>query len=268
MKIDLNGINYHVEKMGNGFPLLLLHGFTGSSSTWHPFTSFLAKSSSMVMVDLIGHGQTDSPADLRRYNILEVAKDLKVLLDKLEIEKTDLLGYSMGGRLAIAFAATYPDRVRKLVLESTTPGLKTEMERKARRKQDESLAAKIITEGLIPFVDYWEKIPLFQTQVRLSTETKGVIRKQRLQNNPLGLANSLIGMGAGAQPSWWKAIREFYFETLILTGALDEKFCRIGEELVKGMPKAKLSQIIGAGHAIHVEDPEKFGTIVGGFLSR
>lgn len=268
MKLNLGGVDYFIEEAGSGFPLLLFHGFTGSTSTWHPFSRSIGKSSKMIMVDTIGHGQTESPEQASRYEIRKAAADMRLLLDVLEIEKTDLLGYSMGGRLAITFAAAYPERVRKLVLESTSPGLKTENEREQRRKQDALLAAKILKEGIPAFVDYWERIPLFESQMHLPPKTREIIRQQRLKNHPMGLANSLLGMGTGSQPSWWTVLRQFELDTLILTGELDVKYCQIAEEMAKSMPIAEWTRIKNAGHALHVEEPEKFGTIVSGFLTR
>jgi 2-succinyl-6-hydroxy-2,4-cyclohexadiene-1-carboxylate synthase len=267
MKVKLDDVDYFVEKRGTGFPLLLLHGFTGSSATWHPLAHILEKNSTMIMVDLLGHGKTEAPPMWERYEILKSAADLKLLLDILAIEKVDLLGYSMGGRLAITFAATYPDRVRKLVLESTTPGLKTVEEREARCQQDAKLATMIKKGGVKAFVDFWENISLFQTQKNLSSDKKDEIRRQRLDNNATGLANSLLGMGTGSQPSWWSSMVNFSFETLILAGELDLKFLKIGEEMLSILPNAKFLSIKNAGHAIHVEEPEKFGTIVSRFLS-
>jgi 2-succinyl-6-hydroxy-2,4-cyclohexadiene-1-carboxylate synthase len=267
MKVRLNDVHYFVEKRGAGFPLLLLHGFTGSAATWHPLVPHLGQTSTMIMVDLLGHGKTEAPVEWERYSILKSAADLKLLLDRLTIEKVDLLGYSMGGRLAITFAATYPDRVRKLVLESTTPGLITPEERDARCQQDTILAAKIQSEGVHAFVESWENIPLFQTQKNLSPNKREEIRKQRLANTATGLANSLLGMGTGSQPSWWSSLADFSFETLILVGEQDVKFYKIGEQMLFKLPNAKFLSIKNAGHAIHVEEPEKFGTIVSGFLS-
>ena len=83
----------------------------------------------LIAIDILGHGQSDSPKDFKRYEILSVAKDMKQILELLKIEKTDILGYSMGGRLALSFAIQYPLFVRKLVLESSSPGLITEQER-------------------------------------------------------------------------------------------------------------------------------------------
>lgn len=267
MKTMINGVRYHVEQCGDGFPLVLLHGFTGAASTWKPFSPMWGDHSTLLMVDLIGHGETESPGDIARYDIKKAANDLKVLLDQLGIEKTDMLGYSMGGRTAITFASMYPERIRKLVLESTTPGLENLADREARVQQDNKLAMKIETEGLERFIDFWESIPLFQSQLNLPKEIREHIRSQRLRNNPVGLANSLRGMGTGAQPSWWDKLTTFDFETLLITGKLDDKFCKIAAYMASKLPNATHLSIIDCGHAIHVEEREKFGTIVSEFLS-
>ena len=149
----------------------------------------------------------------------------------------------MGGRLALSYAMEYPHRVRKLILESSSPGLKTEEERKNRQIQDHKLAQFILDKGIESFVDYWENIPLFSTQKSLPEAKQQEIRKQRLQNSPTGLANSLKGMGSGAQPSWWDRLSEFEVETLLLTGSLDQKFCSIAEQMVREMKKANWMKV-------------------------
>lgn len=267
MKTMINGVRYNVEQCGDGFPLVLLHGFTGAASTWKPFCPIWGQHSTLLMVDLIGHGETESPGDIARYDIKKAAMDLKAILDQLGIEKADFLGYSMGGRTAITFASQYPERVRKLVLESTTPGLVYPEDREARIQQDHKLANKIEQEGLKQFIDFWESIPLFQSQLNLPAEVREQIRSQRLRNEPVGLANSLRGMGTGAQPSWWDKLEDFDFETLLITGELDEKFCKIATEMASRLPNPTHLTINGCGHAIHVEEREKFGTIVSEFLS-
>ncbi|MBT2694083.1 2-succinyl-6-hydroxy-2,4-cyclohexadiene-1-carboxylate synthase [Bacillus sp. ISL-55] len=267
MKTMINGVRYNVEQCGDGFPLVLLHGFTGAASTWKPFCPIWGQHSMLLMVDLIGHGETESPGDMARYDIKKTAMDLKELLDQLGIEKADFLGYSMGGRTAITFASLYPERVRKLVLESTTPGLVNPEEREARIKQDHKLADRIENEGVERFIDFWESIPLFQSQLNLPAEVREQIRSQRLRNDSVGLANSLRGMGTGAQPSWWGELPNFDFKTLLITGELDEKFCRIAADMASRLPNPTHLTINGCGHAIHVEEREKFGTIVSEFLS-
>ena len=267
MNIVVDGIRYHLQIDGKGFPLILLHGFTGDSSTWTPFIDKWGRHSRLIAPDIIGHGNTDSPPELKHYHIESMANTLKTILDEVGVHEVDLLGYSMGGRLALTFAVLFPDRVRKLILESASPGLKTESERELRRMNDAKLAHFIIDKGLELFVDYWEGIPLFQTMKGLPASVQTKIRAARLRNSSQGLSKSLLGMGTGSQPSWWERLKELNSDVLLLTGQEDLKFCQIAESMSARIKKAKWIAVENTGHAIHVEEPEKFGTIVSDFLS-
>ena len=266
MKVLIDDTCYHVELCGEGFPLLLLHGFTGDASTWTPFCGQWGQHSKLIMPDIIGHGQTGSPNGISKFKIEAAATDLKTILEKLELDKVDVLGYSMGGRLALTFAILFPDMVRKLVLESASPGLETEKERNDRRIKDAELANLIKEKGIESFIDYWESIPLFSTMKELPLETRMEIRRQRLRNSHDGLANSLNGMGTGSQPSWWRELGEINSPVLLLSGDQDEKFCGIAKRMTEKIKNAKWTVIRDSGHAIHVEKKEKFGTIVSDFL--
>ncbi|MDP4086274.1 MAG: 2-succinyl-6-hydroxy-2,4-cyclohexadiene-1-carboxylate synthase [Bacillota bacterium] len=266
MIFQLNGLSYNVEMYGDGFPFLLLHGFTGDSSTWASFCAEWGEHSTLVMPDIIGHGKTDSPNNPDRYDIQLVAKDLKDLLDQLSLNQVDLLGYSMGGRLALTFTILYPDRVRNLILESSSPGLQSEEEQELRRMKDHELANFILEKGIGLFVDYWENIPLFSTMKRMTDSVRKEIRTQRLSNNPVGLAGSLKGMGTGAQPSWWEHLKHLQHKVLLITGELDQKFCMIASKMRKSLKNSSLVMVKNSGHANHVEEKEKFVTIVSDFL--
>jgi 2-succinyl-6-hydroxy-2,4-cyclohexadiene-1-carboxylate synthase len=268
MKIDVNGISYHVELCGEGFPLLMLHGFTGKGSNWLPFCTVLGGNSKLIMPDIVGHGLTEMHSlGEDRYLLNSVAKDLTVILDRLGFNQVDILGYSMGGRVALGFASMYPERVRKLILESTSPGLRTEKEREARRESDAHLAKFILENGMDAFVSKWENIPLFESQKSLPEKVRLSVRQQRLNNNSTGLAKSLIGMGTGSQPSYWENLDNLTSDVLMIVGELDQKFVKIAEEMQKSLKRGQIYKVQGAGHTIHVEQPEKFGTIVKDFLS-
>lgn len=266
MKYQINRITYQVEICGSGFPFLLLHGFTGDSSTWTPFCEEWGSHSTLIMPDIIGHGKTESPPDSARYKMELVVNDLKDLLDQLKISKVDLLGYSMGGRLALAFALQYPDRVRRLILESSSPGLPSKEERELRRLNDNKLADFIIEKGVKSFVDYWEGIPLFSTMRHLPLKIRETIRSQRLSSNPVGLSGSLKGMGTGVQPSFWENLDKLQLPVLLVTGELDQKFCNLAKEMKKRLQNSSWIIIPKSGHANHVEEREKFVTIVSEFL--
>ncbi|WP_416827784.1 2-succinyl-6-hydroxy-2,4-cyclohexadiene-1-carboxylate synthase [Ectobacillus polymachus] len=264
--IKAQGVSYDVEIVGEGEPLLLLHGFTGSKETWRSFLPSWSNHFRVIAVDLLGHGKTDHPTDELRYHIETIAQDLLMILDSIHVEQAHILGYSMGGRVAITFAKLYPHRVRSLILESTTAGIEDENERIGRVKKDRKLADFIEKSGVSAFVTRWEDIPLFASQKHLPKQSRDDVRNERLLNHAIGLSNSLRGMGTGVQPSWWQRLHEFHMPVLLLCGEYDEKFIGILARMEQMLPNATRIQISEAGHAIHVEQPEKFDTIVMGFL--
>lgn len=263
-EMDINGVRYHIEVDGSGAPLALLHGFTGSSENWQPIRPALTDYFAVVTVDLLGHGRTDAPDDPRRYAIEAAADDLAAIFYRLGLPRVHLLGYSMGGRLALYFALHYPALLHTLVLESASPGLRTDAERFARAQSDEQLARMIESEGLEAFVDYWTSLPLFAAQ---SADLRQRLRAQRLKNNPRGLANSLRGMGTGSQPSLWVELAQLSCPTLLIAGEKDAKFAHIAREMQALIKSVQCSIIPHAGHTVHAEQPEQYAQTVLQFLS-
>lgn len=267
--VQANGVAYFASATGEGEPLVLLHGFTGSSANWDAVTAVLASHFRVIMIDLLGHGRTDSPADPSRYQMKRAAADVTTILQNLISSASpqfNLLGYSMGGRLALYIALHYPHLVRSLILESASPGLATEAERAERRGRDEALADRIEREGIRPFVNFWENLPLWGSQQNLSEAARQTLRQQRLQNNPTGLANSLRGMGTGAQLSLWPRLSELTMPVLLMAGELDQKFVEIGRQMAAQIPLAQLEMAPGAGHTVHLEETAVFTQTVLNFL--
>ncbi|MBK8900074.1 MAG: 2-succinyl-6-hydroxy-2,4-cyclohexadiene-1-carboxylate synthase [Anaerolineaceae bacterium] len=265
----LNGVVYHAARRGpnDAAPLLLLHGFTGSSENWAEHIPVFGERYSVIGVDILGHGRSASPPDPSRYTMPHTAADIIALLDAWQIERSALLGYSMGGRLALYLACHYPERFSQLILESSSPGLATAAERAARRQSDEALADWIETHGIEAFVARWESLPLWTSQQHLPEEVRQRLHRQRAQNNPLGLANSLRGMGTGAQPSLWDALPGLRLPTLLIAGELDSKFVAINEQMAGLLPNGRLHLIPHAGHTTHLERPSEFATAVLTFLA-
>ncbi|WP_050181066.1 2-succinyl-6-hydroxy-2,4-cyclohexadiene-1-carboxylate synthase [Domibacillus robiginosus] len=253
-------MTFFYQIKGEGEPVLLLHGFTGSSFTWKGLDEHLPFQ--LVTPDLAGHGQTSRlAADLETE-----AGFLKKMMSDAGFSSFHLVGYSMGGRLALALALLYPEAVRSLVLESTSPGLENEEERAARRQSDEKLAQQIEQEGVASFVNFWESIPMFASQKELPMAVQQEVRKERLAQSARGLASSLRSMGTGSQLSYWQQLQNLTMPVLLLTGTRDEKFTHIARRMSECVPFCEWIQFDGAGHAIHVEQREKFGTIVKTFL--
>jgi 2-succinyl-6-hydroxy-2,4-cyclohexadiene-1-carboxylate synthase len=244
------------EVRGDGEPILLIHGFTGSAAAWgEDLLGGLAQAHRVIAVDLLGHGKSEVSSRPERYQVQELLQDLSQVLDALDIEKARWLGYSMGGRLALAGAVLTPSRVSSLILESASPGLGSEGERKARRRADEALAEGILRGGMEAFVDHWLGLPLFATQGKLPSNVRARSREQRLQNTPEALAACLRGMGTGAQPSFWESLGDLSVPTLLMAGEEDGKFTGVAERMAARIPDATLRLIPKAGHAIHLENP-------------
>ncbi len=262
-----SGVNYAISRQGEGQPLLLLHGFTGDHSAWQTVSPALREKNLLVMLDLPGHGGSDSPACATAWSMSSVAADLVGLLDALELPQVHLLGYSLGGRLALYLALHYPRRCASLTLESASPGIANQKERMARQQSDKHLAEQIEARGISWFVEYWQALPMWASQANLPAEVLAAQRKQRLRCHPAGLAGSLRGLGTGAQPSLWESLPGMQMPTLLIVGALDSKFRRINAAMSDAIPDARLAIIPGAGHNAHLEKPRQFAGLLAAHLA-
>ena len=113
---DVNGINLYYETHGSGRPMILLHGGLGSGEMFGPILPALSEHHQVIAVDLQGHGRTadiDRPLDLGL-----MADDVAALIDHLDLDTPDVVGYSMGGGVAMQVAFRHPDKVRRLVAAS------------------------------------------------------------------------------------------------------------------------------------------------------
>ena len=266
MRLKIHGVEYNIERAWQGEPLVLLHGFTGSVENWREHITFFENHFSIVAIDFLGHGKSDAPRDVLRYRMEWCVADVREILDELEIASADFLGYSMGGRVALHFANAYPERVKSLILESASPGLKNSQEQMARAASDAALAEKIEREGIEKFVEDWTNLSLFVTQTRLPQDVRERLKQQRLQNNAQGLANSLRGLSVGVQASLWNVLPTIRIPTLFIAGQLDEKFSDIASQMARAMPNGKLRIVEDAGHTTHLEQLQSFQNIVLEFL--
>ncbi|MGM9945375.1 MAG: 2-succinyl-6-hydroxy-2,4-cyclohexadiene-1-carboxylate synthase [Lysinibacillus sp.] len=261
--INALGIKVHVEAWHEEQEetIVMLHGFTGSTKTWEHVASMLPQYR-IIAIDCIGHGQTESPKDYTLYKMDHQLAVLEEVFEALQLTSFTLIGYSMGGRIALSYAVKYPGRVQTLILESASPGLRTEQERNVRKEADDALANKIEANGVVSFVNAWENIPLFASQKRLPQHIQQAIREERLQQNEQGLANSLRGIGTGMMPPMWDKLHTLSFPVTLITGSLDTKFVDIAREMTTFIPKVRHLTVNDVGHVIHVENPPEFATIV------
>jgi 2-succinyl-6-hydroxy-2,4-cyclohexadiene-1-carboxylate synthase len=260
--VKLDDVVLHVEIDGRGPPLLLLHGFTGSTRTWDEVRPDLAERATLVLLDLIGHGQSAAPPDPERYTLECAVRDIDALLDALGMSSIALVGYSMGGRLALHYAVARPDRVNRLILESASPGIEDPNARQQRAETDEALAKRILRDGVGAFVSEWESLPLLQPGPHVSANQRAALHAQRLNNSPIGLANSLRGMGAGRQISLWSRLSELRMPVQLIVGEQDGRYCDIGRRMQSLLPEARLSVVPDAGHTVHLDQPRQVVKII------
>lgn len=261
----LNDLDFHVEVDGSasGPPLLLLHGFTGSTRAWDEIRPALTAGFRVVSIDLIGHGQSACPPDPTRYTLEWAARDLAALLDALEVDRAYLCGYSMGGRVALHFATAASDRVCGLLLESASPGIEAAPEREKRAQADNALAERLERDGLEKFVAAWEAQPLLALAPHVTNSVRQRQHELRLHNNALGLANSLRGMGAGRQqPLWDRVATLARMPVHLVVGALDRRYCAIGERMHALLTGSTLEIVSQAGHTVHLDQPARFVGLV------
>ena len=152
-RILADGVRYEVRTGGSGPGVLLLHGFTGRGADWGALLPALRRSSTTVVVDLLGHGRSDAPSDPARHAVERQAADIASVLRRSRTAPAAVVGYSFGARVALALAVTQPDVVRALVLESPSAGIADAAARATRRAADDALADRIERDGIEAFVD-------------------------------------------------------------------------------------------------------------------
>ena len=261
--IRAGGVDLAVSEQGpvDGVPVLVLHGFTGSARAMAPLTERLAAGDQshpalrMIAPDLVGHGDSEAPDDLDLYRVEAMAGQVIALADSLALGTLHLVGYSMGGRVALTLGCTEPQRLRSLTLIGASAGIPDPAERRIRTEADAARARRI-TDDFESFVTDWMADPLFAGQASLGEAHLRAARAQRLASNPAGLARSLTAGGTGSMTPLHDLLGDCDTPTLLVVGAHDTKFCTIADDLAVGLPRADVVRISGAGHAAHVEQPQ------------
>jgi 2-succinyl-6-hydroxy-2,4-cyclohexadiene-1-carboxylate synthase len=250
---------------GEGPPVTLLHGFTQSGRSWRELISHMPEGWKWIVPDLRGHGQTvtrpGAPCSMDA-----CTEDLVALWEELDLGRTDLVGYSMGGRLALHVAARRPERLLSLLTIGAHAGL-DEDARAGRRQGDEALAERIENDGIESFVDYWGSLPLFAGLQRRGEGYVAQLRAERLQNHVAGLACSLRGMGAGVMEPLWDDLGRVGVPCTFVAGQLDHGYVASARRLATTVPHGQVEIVLRAGHAVHQERPDAFGRVLANHLA-
>jgi 2-succinyl-6-hydroxy-2,4-cyclohexadiene-1-carboxylate synthase len=254
-----------VEEWGGGPVVVLLHGFAGRGFLWRDLAPLLPGDLRYVAPDLPGHGETPWPRAQTSFE--DVAGALAALIAELDAAPVRVLGYSLGGRLALALAANHPERVARLVLESASPGLEEPEERGRRLAADDALADFIGARGLEAFAGRWEALPVFATQAGVAPGRLEVQRRARTSHQPGALAAALRALSPGRQAPLASRLPGVSVPALLIAGELDAKFRTIANGMAGAMPRARARVIPRAGHNTHLEEPREFAATVGPFLA-
>jgi len=236
-------------------PYFFLHGFTGSVNSWISVIKKFNKYS--YAIDIPGHQKSHFKDLNLEYTINDFCYELYIMLNELKINKINLCGYSMGGRLAIAFANKFPSKINSLTLESSSLGLKESETRSERFYNDKILAEKLRLD-LRSFMHEWESNILFKNQKIRNSRGWENQRENRFLHDKIQLAYSLEIFTPSNMPYYDKAFQEFNFPIYIINGSEDDKYIKIGKEMLRLNLNAKQYIIKEAGHNTHLENMDMF----------
>ncbi|WP_254923717.1 2-succinyl-6-hydroxy-2,4-cyclohexadiene-1-carboxylate synthase [Pseudanabaena sp. SR411] len=269
LQIDNYCLSYLSEGDSSDPTILFLHGFMGDRFEFKQAIAILSKQFYCVAIDLLGHGQTrviDPRIDHDDYYTIQSTANFVIkFLDLLRVNRCFLVGYSMGGRLALYLAIHFPQYFHRVVLESASAGLQTVKERGDRLAKDQLLAAKLEAGDFQLFLENWYQQPIFATL--RSHPNFAQMLEQRLNNSPALLAKSLRNLSTGRQPSLWEKLPQNQIPLLLLAGELDPKFVQINHKMQQLCKYSQLEIIPSCGHNIHFEHPQLFVDKIKAFFS-
>ena len=250
MNLNRAGANLHYEIHGSGPAILLSHGYSATLEMWRGQIAPLSQRHQLILWDMRGHGQTDSPGDPSAYSEDATVEDMAALLDnaKAGADRAIVGGLSLGGYMSLAFHLRYPQRVRALLLFDTGPGFKNDEARAAWNRRAEETANTFETQGLA------------------SLQSRSREMAMSTHRSAAGLARAARGMLAQRDASVIKSLPDIKVPTLIIVGADDAPFLAPTDYMAAKIPNARKVVIPHAGHASNLDQPEMFNQAVLEFL--
>jgi 2-succinyl-5-enolpyruvyl-6-hydroxy-3-cyclohexene-1-carboxylate synthase len=258
------------DAVGEKVPVVCIHGFSRDARMWDSLIPLLEDGFPVFAVDLMGHGASPAPKDDVFPEAYSVEYNTARLFDALGdagIERCHLIGYSMGGRVALHAAAQEPASFASLILLSASPGIEDPGERAQRLSSDHRLAAEIERDGLEIFVDAWLRTPAFSTLHLRGAEFLHQAKEERMRQNSRGLAGALRGMGQGTQLPLWAMLRSLAMPVQLVAGAHDGKYHALCEIMRTLIPDARLHVVEDAGHDLVAESAIEVATVINEFLA-
>lgn len=258
-------LSYTPSKTTGAETVLYLHGFLGCQDDWNEAVEILGDRFNHCRVDLPGHGARHQILSPQSYTMPGYTFLLVAALNDCDVHRCSLVGYSMGGRFALYLLAHFPQQFSRAVIESASPGLRTEQEQAARCFEDNKLVYKLRKQPIDEFLRDWYDQPLFATLDKTDPRFEAMLESRRA-HDPIGLARSLECMSAGAMPSLWDRLPRIKTQVLFISGENDAKYRALAQEMANLCPRGQVAIIPGAGHNTHFERPEEYCRVVTQFL--
>ncbi len=236
--------------------LILLHGFLGSNEEWQEIGEALSDQYYCIAPSLPGHGGSALPKTIRDFE--SYAGCCVVSSFFKPGRPVRLLGYSLGGRIALSLLAQYPQRFSHVLIESASAGLPTEPERLGRIHADTQWSVRFKNEPMHLVLKDWYQQPVFNNLHHMKPSPVPSLIKTRMKNNPRQMAQVLKTCSLGQQPYYLAQLQTLKINMAYITGTQDVKFTKVGRHLEKQIKNFTFFRARGCGHNVHLEDPEQF----------
>jgi 2-succinyl-6-hydroxy-2,4-cyclohexadiene-1-carboxylate synthase len=248
----------------DGVPVVLLHGFLGCARDFGPIVDTLACHHRCLALDLPGHGEAPAPAPGRGNPFFGVVDVLAGILELGGIRHFHVVGYSMGGRVALGLAVKYPDRVGRAVLMGSSPGLETPSARQERAAADRARADSLEQDDFDRFLSDWYDMPLFGG-LKSHPGFADMLARRR-HGDPRQMAAALRALSVGVQPSLWPDLADLSTPLRVLAGERDPKYVALAERMATEGGAIECVIVPDAGHSVHIEQPDAVSRLVREFL--
>lgn len=258
MVVVVGSLSYQVYEFGDvksSIVMVALHGFTGSGLIFEQFSArFKSLGIRLIAVDLPGHGNTITPDSAEIHTYEAQITNLSSLLSTLNIPKFHLLGYSMGGRIALHYALNHPDKIISLILESTNNGISNDNDRIERVSRDEKLSEQIM-QNYPDFLLKWNRLPIFKSPPKAQKTQIESFKKIQLNQDPIQMALSMREFSPGKIPYVYDELTLISCPVLAITGKNDQKYSELWKSLIYKFQNGDHINIENSGHRVHLDQP-------------